>query len=134
MIPTLSTENWITDPNKMMQKIFYYYVTSMYSQSNLYTIKSLQYTLATNKNTEEALVVIEQDLQYLYSKYFTNVTVIINTTLSFTDGIAAYIVNIEGVFKDNKTYNLSTSLLADDTGVLNFQYNIDNLRSQIFYN
>lgn len=134
MIPTLSTENWITDPNKMMQKIFYYYVTSMYSQSNLHTIKSLQYTLATNKNTEEALVVIEQDLLYLYSKYFTNVTAVINTTLSFTDGIAAFIVNIEGVFKDNKTYNLSTSLLADDSGVLNFQYNIDNLRSQIFYN
>lgn len=134
MIPTLSTENWITDPNKMMQKIFYYYVTSMYSQSNLHTIKSLQYTLATNKNTEEALVVIEQDLLYLYSKYFTNVTVVINTRLSFTDGVAAFIVNIEGVFKDNKTYNLSTSLLADDSGVLNFQYNIDNLRSQIFYN
>ena len=134
MIPTLSTENWITDPNKMMQKIFYYYVTSAYSQSNLYTIKSLQYTLATNKNTEEALVVIEQDLLYLYSKYFTNVTAVINTTLSFTDGVAAFIVNIEGVFKDNKTYNLSTSLLADDSGVLNFQYNIDNLRSQIFYN
>jgi len=134
MIPTLSTENWITDPNKMMQKIFYYYVTSMYSQSNLHTIKSLQYTLATNKNTEEALVVIEQDLLYLYSKYFTNVTAVINTTLSFTDGVAAFIVNIEGVFKDNKTYNLSTSLLADDSGVLNFQYNIDNLRSQIFYN
>lgn len=134
MLPTLSTENWITDPNKMMQKIFYYYVTSMYSQSNLHTIKSLQYTLATNKNTEEALVVIEQDLLYLYSKYFTNVTAVINTTLSFTDGVAAFIVNIEGVFKDNKTYNLSTSLLADDSGVLNFQYNIDNLRSQIFYN
>lgn len=134
MLPTLSTENWITDPNKMMQKIFYYYVTSMYSQSNLHTIKSLQYTLATNKNTEEALVVIEQDLLYLYSKYFTNVTAVINTTLSFTDGVAAFIVNIEGVFKDNKTYNLSTSLLADDSGVLNFQYNIDKLRSQIFYN
>ena len=134
MIPTLSTENWITDPNKMMQKIFYYYVASAYSQSNLHTIKSLQYTLATNKNTEEALVVIEQDLLYLYSKYFTNVTVVINTTLSFIDGVAAFIVNIEGVFKDNKTYNLSTSLLADDSGVLNFQYNIDNLRSQIFYN
>ena len=121
MIPTLSTEAWITDPNKMMQKIFYYYVTSMYSQSNLFTIKSLQYTLATNKNTDEALVAVEQDLLYLYSAYFTNVKVFIKTTLSFTDGVAAYIINIEGVFKDNITYNLSTSLLAEDTGLLNFQ-------------
>jgi len=134
MVPTLSTENWITDPNKLLQKIFYYYVTSMYSQSNLHTIKSLQYTLATNKNTYDALVVIEQDLVYLYSKYFTNVSVVINNTLSYTDGVAAFIINIEGVFKDNIKYNLSTALFADDTGVLNFQYNIDNLRSQIFYN
>lgn len=134
MIPTLSTENWITDPKKLLQKIFYYYVTSMYSQSNLYTIKSLQYTLATNKNVDGALVIIEQDLQYLYNKHFTNVMITINNTLSYTNGVAAYIVNIEGVFKDNIKYDLSTSLLADDTGVLNFQYNIDNLRSQIFYN
>lgn len=78
LMPTLSTQGWISGMNEKVDRSFAYYITSQYSQTlhHLGHIASLQYTIKNHMSDPFFLCQkIKEDLTYLLQDYIDYVDI-----------------------------------------------------------
>ena len=77
-LAALSDLGWTDDPERIVDKLFSYFLASHYSQSNMFLghIASLPYLIYEYQNNMDQLVFnIEDTLRKMYGRYFDNVEV-----------------------------------------------------------
>ena len=77
-IPSLSESGWISSPAEKLDKLLTYFVTSEYSQSNLYAgkISSFPYLIATYGSDQYRLQAETRDtLESFLGRYFDSVDI-----------------------------------------------------------
>ena len=127
VIPSLSVNGFTTDSDSIMVKLYEYFLTSEYSQSNTFygEIASLKYILQSNTGLEDVKVAIKQTLTKMYSRYFKTVNVIVNINESVNSTV--YIVNITTVDQDGITSVLDNSVRSVGDKLLNIDQTLTEL-------
>ena len=106
-IPSLSVNGWIKDSRNILLKLYEYFLTSEFSQSNIYLneIASLKYIIKKSNNPDEIVVIIKETLETMYTRYFQSVIVTVDYEL--VDSTDVYKINIDVIDDENKTYSLN---------------------------
>lgn len=136
VLPTLTYNGFIDDVDEMLNRIYFYYVTSDYTQSITFfgEIKSLQYALKRadykpDRSTEE----VKQDLITILHRYFTNLdadSIIVDykEKTTGTDKVIYVIgIDLEVVDNNGKKHQLSKSIELDENDKLHFGEGLDYL-------
>lgn len=129
-VPSLSIDGFITNKNSQISKLFLYFLSSQYSQSNLFygEIASLNYILAKYNNPEDLKSQIRDTLTNLYKNHFDSVEFDINVKApDHNSSIEIYISAI--LIDNNQTYNFSKELVLSKSDINSYH----NLLDQ-FYN
>ena len=127
-IPSLSTVGWTKDYNEIMKKLYVYFITSEYSQSNSYygEIASLKYILQSHSEVEDIKLAIQRVLLNMYDRYFDNVDVVVD--IIQTDSTTSYTINIIAIASDGLTYKLNKTIQTDaNRTIINLDKNITGL-------
>ena len=127
-IPSLSTVGWTKDYNEIMKKLYVYFITSEYSQSNSYygEIASLKYILQSHSEAEDIKLAIQRVLLNMYDRYFDNVDVVVD--IIQTDSTTSYTINIIAIASDGLTYKLNKTIQTDaNRTIINLDKNISGL-------
>jgi len=126
-IPHLSVEGWIKNSEQKLLKLFEYFLTSEYSQSNIYygNIASLKYILQNATEVNEIKNDISKSLYSMYGRYFSNVDVTVDIVEK--DSVVEYYINVVVIDENNNTYRLDKSILVTDNNIKN----MDDLMSGI---
>ena len=127
-IPSLSTVGWTKNYNEIITKLYIYFITSEYSQSNSFygKIASLKYILQNHSGVEEIKLAIQRMLVSMYERYFENVDVIVDVMES--DNITIYTLNIIAIANDGITYKLDKLIETDSKNTIrNLDTNIAEL-------
>ena len=127
-IPSLSTVGWTKDYNEIMKKLYVYFITSEYSQSNSYygEIASLKYILQSHSEVEDIKLAIQRVLLNMYDRYFDNVDVVVD--IIQTDSTTSYTINIIAIASDGLTYKLNKTIQTDaNRTIINLDKNISGL-------
>lgn len=130
-VPHLSKNGWITSPTNVMTKQFEYFLTSDYSQTNLYRgeIASLKYILANNNAFADIKDAIRSALSNMYSRYFDKVTINITDNEEIISTTSTYNIYIDLLLvKDGVNYTLSQSVETKGVNILNMSNLIAELR------
>lgn len=107
-VPTLSTDNFVSEPILKLDTLYAYFLASEYSQSNIYrgNISSMKYLIQENSGKENKLVanIINQLTLYL-ERYFDTVNVYAEVNENGIVDVSAEVTDSDGV-----TANLNSSL------------------------
>lgn len=111
VIPHLSRDGWMSNPINIISKLFEYYITSEYSQSNTFRgyIASLKYDLENGKSISDKKDNITRSLKTLYERYFDIENVNVEVDLIKEDSIDIINMYVEVKF-NNKTYTLNNNI------------------------
>lgn len=102
LIPSLSTDSWVSSTLLKADYLFSHFFLSDYSQSYIYygNVSSLAYILQQNKdNMQRTISVLTDSLTAYFSKYFNNVIVQV-TELENKEDPTAAILSIYLKFTD----------------------------------
>ena len=97
IVPTLSTDNFITEPILKLDTLYAYFLSSEFSQTNTYkgNIASLKYLMQKNTGDTSALVSdIISTLTVFLKRYFTEVNV-------FAEMVDITVIGVSIQVKDN---------------------------------
>lgn len=125
VIPVLGGENWLADPELIMNKLFVHMFLTDYSQSNIYqgSVTSLQYILAEYGDDVPKLTnAVTNAITKYYGNYFdgADVTFKLVDGDTGTSGKMSFNLQITAVM-NGKTYDLNRTLQVDNTdGVKRF--------------
>jgi len=122
-IPTLSTDNFVSESILKLDTAFAYFLTSEYSQSNMYqgTITSLKYILENNHGRESDITIaVNGALNDLLSNYFDKVDVF----SQIKDNNLGISINVED--SEGRTHSLDRTLKLND-GKVNYYKELDYL-------
>ena len=127
VIPTLSSEGWNTSPLAQMSKLWEYYQSSDYSQSNVFKdkITSLKYTLQQDIEPTVLKTNVEKDIINLYSAYFEEVLPLIEV-INMGGDTVRLVVQISAK-RDNEQYTLSRAIQGTGAGVIEYETKLSNL-------
>ena len=127
VIPTLSSEGWNTSPLAQMSKLWEYYQSSDYSQSNVFKgkITSLKYTLQQDIEPTVLKTNVEKDIIDLYSAYFEEVLPLIEV-INMGGDTVRLVVQITAK-RDNEQYTLSRAIQGTGAGVIEYETKLSNL-------
>lgn len=128
VVPSLSTDNWLTSKEAIIEKVFIYFLAGEVSQTNIY--RNQVYTLKeiTQSTKEEGGIKgkIEDYLKSLYSPYFPSVEP--KVTLEELDDEIRYIIDIDFKDEEGKNYNLNRILQMKNNDILNYQELLSNYK------
>jgi hypothetical protein len=118
-VPTLTAAGWVENIGPKTDQLIAYFLSSQYSQSNLYrrNITSLDHILA--KYGEDPLTV-RQEVTTALEKYlerFFDAVSVIATTKDDDGGRYRLLLDID-VVENGKTYSVGKEILAMDSKVL----------------
>lgn len=102
VLPTLSSEGWVTNTDSIITTLFAHAVLANRSQSTIFDkrVTSLPYLIAVHSTVPSKLCFeIKKALETLYGRYFTTVEVIVRS--SVTD------------FSSESTYEVYITIIAD---------------------
>lgn len=132
-LPTLSSsQNYLTDDRSIMNKLYEYFVTSEWSQSNTYRdkIASLKYIAASGNNSIRTMEEnIKQSLRILYVNYFSEVEIEVQVIESEETSKVSYVINIIAKTKTGSTLSLDKTLTLENN-VINYNTLLANLMAQ----
>lgn len=100
IIPTLSTDKFISEPILKLDTLFAYFLSSDYSQSNTYrgSISSLKYLMQKNTGDDNGLISdIISTLNTYLLRYFTEVNVYAEMKEETIIGISIRVKDSDGV-------------------------------------
>lgn len=102
-VPTLSLDGFVNNKNIQVSKLFLYFLSSKFSQSNTYygDIVSLDYILAKYNNPVELKTQILDALNKLYKRHFDRVDLDVKVEVSNAD--TKINIYIDGTLTDNNT-------------------------------
>lgn len=129
MLPTLTIDGYVTNKNIMMRKLWGYFLTSEYSQSNTFysRICSFKWLLATKDVETDLAKAIEDNLNYLYGKYFDSVVTQVTILDISNTGMCKLKIQLKAT-DDGKQYDLSQELEYSNTGnIANYEQMLDQL-------
>jgi len=126
-IPSLSVNGFIKDNDSIMVKLYEYFITSEYSQSNTFygEIASLKYILQHYSGIAELKVAIRETLTTMYSRYFTSVTV--DVTINETDNSTTYLVDITATDDLGTISKLTNSVRSVGDALVNIDKTLADL-------
>ena len=136
VLPTLTHNGFISDVDEMLNRIYYYYITSDYTQSITFfgEIKSLAYALKrADFKPDRATEEVKYDLINILHRYFehsdvSSLTVDYKEELTGNNKVIYVIgIDIEVIDKTGKKYQLSKSIKLDENNKLHFNDGIDYL-------
>lgn len=127
VIPSLSVEGWNTSPLAQMSKLWEYYQSSDYSQSNMFMGKvvSLKHTLQVDIDPYVLKENVEKDIVNLYGSYFEEVTPLVEI-YELGDNTVRLVVQIS-VKRENAQYTLSRAIQGTGAGVIEYETKLTNL-------
>lgn len=139
ILPTLTFNNFLSDIDKMLKQIYYYYVVSDYEQSITFfgKVKSLDYSLKkANYDPDESEKIVYEDFYFILSNYWDNVTLDVTSTKkpTGTDKFI-YVINIDVTIKDSngRNHTLNKSIAIDKNKNIRFNDGLDYLSSYLNY-
>ena len=136
-LPTLTKNKFLTDPNEMLKRIYYYYVTSDYGQTISFFgyVKSIREAFKrADFKPDRAQEEVTADLNFIcsnyWNKYQTSVTVK-SKELPSGENKIIYVVDIDIEVTDDtgKKHYLSETLEIDENENLKFKDSLDYLIS-----
>ena len=127
VIPTLSAEGWDTSPLAQMSKLWEYYQSSDFSQSNMFLggVSSLKHTLQKDIDPIVLKQNIEKDIFNLYGSYFEEVKPLIEIE-ELGNNTVRIICQIS-VKRENEQYLLSRAIKGTGAGVIEYETKLTNL-------
>lgn len=129
-VPTLTIDGFVNNKHIQINKLFLYFLSSKYSQSNTFygNIKSLDYILATVNDPIEIKEKIESNLTSLYKSYFDNVEIVVN--VDAPEYKSTINIFITGTLTDNgETYSLTKELNTTKSDVATYNLLLDSFYS-----
>lgn len=130
-VPSLSIDGFINNKYAQVSKLFLYFMSSKYSQSNAYyrDITSLDYILANYKKANELKYQIEQALMKLYGRYFDKAEILVNVDEPIDTGYLN--LYITGKLTDNgETYSLTKEVNLVKGDVTSYNNMLDKYYSE----
>jgi len=127
---SLSRKGYLTDMGEKADRIYAYYLSNDFSQSELYRGKvvSLQSTIQQAGSDAQALQdQVRTDLQRMFSAAFDHASVAITVTDTAFDGSHRFNIAIDVTVTDNGvTQSLGTLLLQSQDGIVQTLTNANN--------
>ena len=119
-LPTLTVNGFTTNKAIIMLKLYEYFLSSDYSQSNIFQgkIASLKYILSEAKNTNTLVTMATNALNDMYSCYFKTVQVDIN--VDETDASITLDINIIATDESDTPHTLSKLIKVTDNNIIDF--------------
>ena len=127
VIPTLSTDGFISNPKMIMAKLFQYYLSCDYYQSTPFkgTNKSLRYTMSKFDNDTNRLIrEIESDLTHIFGPYFSNLAVSANLISKPNDGLQIIKIDVKGD-ANGTSYSLERDVKLVNGDISGFEMLLD---------
>jgi len=120
-LPTLSPEGFTTNKAIIMLKLYEYFLTSEYSQSNTFftNIASLKYILNEAKDVNELQAMCVAALDSMYVRYYQSVT--IDVTVADDLSKAAITVNVVATDYDGTVYKLNELIRTANNKIINME-------------
>lgn len=119
LLPTLSTSSWVTDSNKILDRILSYFIVADYSQSIIYfgNVTSLPKIIQSNQgNIPRTISAIESQLSLMINRYFKESTVeVVDKTNSDEPSKVILSIYVSAVDFEGKTVNFGKLLEIQDT-------------------
>jgi hypothetical protein len=112
-LPTLTLDGFVTNKQIMFYKIWEYFLTSEYSQSNTFSIYSYKYIMATAFETNNIQSIgrnMESSLENLYKKYYDNAKVDCETIDDLETNTLKVRISITVSDNGGSTYSLAKEL------------------------
>lgn len=128
VVPTLSTDGFISNPKMIMTKLFQYYLSCDHYQSTPFkgTNRSLRYTMSKFDNDTNRLIrEIENDLTAVFIPYFSNLAVSVNLVNDKLSGMQIIKINVKGD-SNNLTYSLERDVKLTNGDITGFEELLDN--------
>lgn len=129
-LPTLTLDGFVTNKQIMLSKIWEYFLTSEYSQSNVFhgDIFSFKYIMATASGQLECSRIIEENLSNLFRKYYE--TVLVDVIVEDVGDTGTQRVKISVTVKeDDKSYYLADEVEYTNGKIENFETALDEMYS-----
>lgn len=125
-VPTLGLDGFINNPQIVMRKLWQYFLTCDYSQSNIFhgDIKSFKYIMATARVGDDIEQVMEASLRSLYGNYFRNVSVDVECRLD-PNTQTHYLKIALVVNDDGKNYQLANEIEYVKGNIKDFENKLD---------
>jgi len=121
-IPTLSTAGFVTDIPTMIDRMFSYYLTSEYSQSNLFQgkILSLQKQIQAYQHDRNLLITnVRDELEGYFNSVADSTTVKVSLDDPNPDDPNRINITLEAmVVKNNKAYSVGKLIETQDSKIL----------------
>jgi len=119
-MPTLTPDGFTTNKSIMMIKLYEYFLSSEYSQSNTFygDIASLKYILSEAKDATELDDMVTAALTKMYNTYYMTTTVY--TVIKETDNNMTVTVNVVCRDYDQKVYKLNETLRVTSNKVIQY--------------
>jgi len=127
-IPTLAVEGFTTNKTVIMTKLYEYFMSSDYSQSNTFfgDIASLKYILAEAADSAALDSMVTEALYKMYDRYFD--TVVVDTIVTDDSNMIRVDVNIVATDYDTKVYKLNQTIRVTDNKIVDY-----NTEQEEFY-
>lgn len=119
VIPSLSVNGFTRDGDLIMIKLYEYFLTSEYSQSNTFykEIASLKYILQKHTGLEDLKVAIREALTTMYLRYFSTVTVVV--TITEKSNSTTYVVDITSTDSNGVVRKLDNTIQSVGGALIN---------------
>ena len=118
-VPTLSTDNFITDPLIKLKNIYAYFKIAEHSQSNIYldNVISLKYIIEKNNNTNNLTSVVTEQLTILLNRYFVKSDVFCEL-IDNGDGSVNLKISTEVTDSKGYTHDLKDTVKIKDNKIM----------------
>lgn len=125
-LPTLTLDGFVTNKRMMFYKLWEYFLTSEYSQSNTFygMICSYKHVLATaisSGNLVEAARSIEGSLTSMYKRYYDNVAVDCQIGEDIETNTQVVKIAVSCSDDSGKTYRLYKEIENKDSKIKNYE-------------
>jgi hypothetical protein len=129
-VPVLAVTGWETNRKAIMIKLFEYFITSDYGQSNTFKgkVQSLKYLVAMYTDKNELRTNIISSLTFMYNNYFKNTVVSATMVDDPATSVITYTIDIACVDADNNSYVLSQTISETGGTLLDIDTTIANIR------
>ena len=119
-IPTLNVDGFTSNKSIMMIKLYEHFLSSEYSQSNIFLgkIASAKYILSEAKGAAELKDMFTLAIDAIYTNYFKSVTT--DITITESDNSINITVNVRTVDENNESFRLNEIINVTDNKITNY--------------
>lgn len=127
-VPTLGLDGFIDNTQIKIRKLWQYFLTSEFSQSNVFhtQIKSFKYIMATKKVGSDIEQAMEAALKDLYGSYFNSVNVDVSCVLDSNTN-THYLKIALVINHNNKNYQLANEIEYVKGQIKDYESKLDEL-------